>query len=453
MFFSSSSRRLMLAVALCAMTVMLAITSFGCGGKGGKTTNKGAAVKDSNDRGATLEWPAVYRDNRRTGRSPFNGPGTADVRWTYSGGATTRTSWVVLGKDGNALVGLPGKVVSIKAGDGSVAWEAPVSGSPVTSCRVADDGTIYAGAGNAVVALSSSGKQKWSYDLGSTADDPALSADGGTVYVGSTGGRMIALSKNGTLNWEFKAPGNIRSPSIDNSGNLYCSASTLAMYCLDSKGNKKWEFKPAGDLPQYPGLFDWANTLDTPSIADNGTIYAGTFVTPGITKNGQQIPGYTVPLQGKVYAITPQGQLKWEYARPEQPNYTMHTPTIAPDGTLYAGTSCWIVVALDPVGKLLWEFNTNEGTSECPSVYSPPIGKDGLLYAATTNSRIFCITPDGREKWRYDANNPWLPGPQGEPMMGGSNNFTPPAIAADGTLISLLAEGKVFAFTTAAKTQ
>ncbi len=95
---------------------------------------------------------------------------------------------------------------------------------------------------------------------------------------------------------------------------------------------------------------------------------------------------------------------------------------------------------------MLWEFNTDEGSSECPSVYSPLIGKDGLLYAATTNSRIFCITPDGKEKWRYDANNPWLPGPEGQPMMGGSNNFTPPAITKDGTLVSLLAEGKIFAF-------
>ncbi len=35
-----------------------------------------------------------------------------------------------------------------------------------------------------------------------------------------------------------------------------------------------------------------------------------------------------------------------------------------------------------------------------------------------------------------------------QPMLGGSKNFTPPAIAKDGTLFSLLEEGKVYVFKT-----
>jgi outer membrane protein assembly factor BamB len=438
------NKRLATPVMLFAVLGIVITLATGCGAE--KSTGNG--TENVVNSGTRLQWPVVYYDIQRDGRSPVNGPTTAGVRWTFAGGTTSRSSWAVVGKDGSILSGFPGKVVSLDVASGAVAWEFAVGASHVTSCRVGEDGTIYVGTDTSVVALSSSGKQMWSYDIGSTVDSPAL-ADDGTVYAGSTGGRLVALSKDGKLKWEFRAPGNVRSPSIDRSGNLYCSASTLAMYCLDNKGKKKWEFKPAGDLPQYTELFDWSNTLDIPSIAADGTIYAGTFVTPGITKAGQQIPGYNVPLQGKIYAITPQGQLKWEYTHAGAPMYTIHTPTIGSDGTLYAGTSCWIVVALDPTGKVVWEFDTNEGTNECPSVYSPPIGKDGLLYAATTNSRIYCITPDGKEKWRYDANNPWLPGPEGQPMMGGSNNFTPPAITKDGTLVSLLAEGKIFAFKTA----
>lgn len=439
-------RKLAAPALIFSILAALAVLTVGCGTQ---KTSQGQTASNTT-KGSSLQWPAVYYDIQRDGRGPVSGPSTADIRWTYAGGTLSRSSFAVLGKDGNVLGGFPGKVVSLDATSGKIAWEFAVNAAQVTTCRVAESGTIYVGADNTVIALSSSGKQKWTYDMGSLADDPALGVDG-TVYVGSTGGRVVALSESGKLIWEYKAPGNVRSPAIDKNGNLYCSASTLAMICLDSKGKKKWEFKPAGDLPVYPELFDWANTLDVPSIASDGTIYAGTFVTPGITKTGQQIPGYSVPLQGKIYAVTPQGQLKWEYLRAGNPMYTIHTPTIAKDGTLYAGTSCWLVIALDPSGKTVWEFNTDEGSNECPSVYSPPIGTDGLLYAATTNSRIYCITPDGKEKWHFDANNPWLPGPQGQPMMGGSNNFTPPAITKDGTLVSLLAEGKIFAFKTAAQ--
>lgn len=439
-------QRLAIVALVLALLVLASSLAAGCG----TSSKENGKAKDVSNSGTALPWPTVYYDNQRDGRSSVNGPSTADIRWTYAGGSLSRSCFAVLGKDGNVLGGFPGKLVNVDIASGAVVWEFAVKASQVTSCRVGEDGTIYVGADNAVIALSPAGKQKWTYDMGSLADDPALAKDG-TVYAGSTGGRLVALGNDGKLKWEYKAPGNIRSPAIDKSGNLYCSAATLSMYCLDSKGNQKWVFKPAGDLPVYPELFDWANTLDVPSIAGDGTVYAGTFVTPGISKTGQQIQNYAVPLQGKIYAVTPQGKLKWEYLRPGAPMYTLHTPTIATDGTLYAGTSCWIVVALDPNGKTIWEFDTNEGTNECPSVYSPPIGLDGLLYAATTNSRIFCLTPDGKEKWRYDAGNPWLPGPDGQPMMGGSNNFTPPAIAKDGTLVSLLAEGKIFAFKTASQ--
>ncbi|MBK5093896.1 MAG: PQQ-like beta-propeller repeat protein, partial [Actinobacteria bacterium] len=258
----------------------------------------------------------------------------------------------------------------------------------------------------------------------------------------------VALSDDGRLIWEYKAPGNIRSPSIDEDGNLYCGGSTLVMYALDEDGKEKWVFKPEGDLPLYEGLISWQNTLAMPSIGDDGTIYAGSFIMPtGITTTGQIIPNYSIPTPGKLYAITPKGQKKWEYSRPET-NSILKTPSIGKDGTLYAGTSCWKVLALKPEdGSIIWEFDTIEKTNECPSVYSPTIGKkDGLLYAATTNARIFCITPDGKEQWQYSAGNPWLQGPEGQPMMGGSNNFTPPPIGDDGALYSVLAEGKVFSF-------
>ncbi len=102
-----------------------------------------------------------------------------------------------------------------------------------------------------------------------------------------------------------------------------------------------------------------------------------------------------MPLQTKIYAVTPDGKLKWEYTRSGGQMYMIHTPTIGRDGTIYAGTSRWVVVALDPTGKQFWEFTTDEETNECSSVYSPTIGKDGLLYVATTKSRIFCLTPEG----------------------------------------------------------
>ena len=427
-------KRLLCLVAVSMALIMVLAFGAGCGGgkKEGGTEGKRTEPETG------LTWPTEYRENQRTGRSEKNAPDTGEVKWIYEAGAQTR-AWSVLDKEGNVIAGFQGKVVSVIPEGGTLAWEFPTGAGNASTCCVGDDGTIYASAGNSVYSLSSKGIEKWSYDLGSEADEPALGKDG-TVYVGSISGRLVALDKNGKLKWDQKVPGNIRSPSLDKSSNLYCSAAPLVMYAFDKNGKQKWEFKPEGDLPLHEGMFSWANTLDVPSIGDDGTVYVGSFVSPGITTAGQQIPGYAMPSKGKLYAVTAQGVKKWEYVPQFDPAYTIHTPSIGRDGTLYAGTSCWRVIALHPDGTTKWEFHTGEGQDVCPSVYSPSIGRDGLLYAATTSAKIFCITPEGTEKWRFAAEDPWLPG------MSGSNNFTPPPIGDDGTLFSVLAQGRIYAF-------
>ena len=443
MSFKSGGRRALTAIALLLALAMVMALAVGCGAKK-EENGEGETDNGKTETGTALTWPMGYQNNNRNGRSAASGPGTADVLWTYEAGAQTR-SWAVIGKDGNVISGFEGKVVAVNPTDGTAAWEFP-TGASASTCVVAEDGTIYVSAGNSVYALTTNGNEKWSYDMGKEADEPALGPDG-TVYAGSVGGKLVALTGKGELKWESSVPGDIRSPAIDKSGNLYCSAAPLVMYAFDKNGEQKWEFKPAGDLPLYEGMFTWANTLDVPSIGDDGTIYAGTFVTPGIKQGGEQIPDYAIPLEGKVYAITADGQLKWEYAPPYERSWTIHTPSIGSDGTLYAGTSCWRVLAISPEGTLIWEFNTGEGETVCPSIYSPSIGKDGLLYSATTSAKVFCITPEGTEKWRFAAEEPWLPN------YGGSNNFTPPPIAEDGTLFSVLAQGRIYAFGTAAAPQ
>ena len=240
--------------------------------------------------------------------------------------------------------------------------------------------------------------------------------------------------------------GDIRTPTIGKDA-LYCGASPLVLYAFDKDGGRLWDVRPEGDLPVYEGMMEWSNTMDYACIGDDGTIYVGSFPYPGITTTGQMIPDYAVPTMGRLYAISPQGQLIWRYECPYQDctYFNIHTPSIARDGTLYAGTSHWRVLAIDRDGNLIWEFNTGEGQNVCPSVFSPSIGKDGLLYAATTSGKMFCINADGTEKWRYDSGAPWLPG------MSGSNNLTPPPLGEDGTLFTVQADGRVYAFDAAAE--
>jgi len=430
----SSTKKLLLALTVAYLASTMSVALAGDGG--GETDDLAADISYQTG----LEWPTEYKDNCRTGRSDFVGPQTPDIKWVYETGSTTR-SWAVIGNNGSVISGFQGKVVCVDPMDGTLLWEFSTEPSQASTCCMAEDGGVYVSAGNKVYALSEMGTELWSYDIGSEADEPSVGSDG-TIYVGSAGGRLAALSEDGKMLWDFKIPGNIRSPSIDKTGNLYCGASPWALYALDSTGRTMWVFKPEGDLPLYEGVYTWGNCLEMPSIGDDGTVYTGSSLAPGIDyATGKPIPGYSFVAHSKLYAVSPQGQKKWEYSHPES-KWTIKSPSIGRDGTLYAGTDCWRVIALDAEGSVIWEFNTGEDFTVCPSVYSPSIGKDGLLYAATTSAKIFCITPEGTEKWRFAAENPWLAG------WSGSNNFTPPPIGDDGTLFSNLAQGRIYAFKT-----
>lgn len=425
-------------LALPIALLMIAALAVGCGG--------GDATDGNGDDGDTepqsrLTWPTAYQNARRTGRSAVNGPTDNQPDWTYETGAKS-FSWTVLGKDGDILAGLEGKVISVDPASGGLNWEYPVGGDSATTCDMGPDGTVYFSAGNSIHALSPGGDEKWSYDLGNEADGPSVGTD--AIYAGSVGGKLVALSPQGEMIWETKVEGDIRSPSIGKDGNLYCGAAPLVLYAFDKDGEKLWEQRPEGELPLYGNLMEWSNTMDYPSIGDDGTIYVGSFPYPGVTSTGQMIQGYAIPTFGKLYAISSQGDLEWSLDRTYQgcTYFNVHSPSIGIDGTLYAGTSHWRVWAIDPGGNLMWEFNLEEVINECPSVFSPSIGKNGLLYAATTSGKMICINPDGTENWRYESGVPWLPD------MSRSNNMTPPPIAEDGTLFSLQAEGKIYAWKT-----
>lgn len=101
-------------------------------------------------------------------------------------------------------------------------------------------------------------------------------------------GRLVALSSEGKLKWEQKVEGDIQSPSI-HQGRLYCGAASLVLYAFSTEGDKLWEFRPQGALPVYEGMFEWVNTLDTPSIGEDGTICQGS-IYPLQASPGRPLP-------------------------------------------------------------------------------------------------------------------------------------------------------------------
>jgi outer membrane protein assembly factor BamB len=133
----------------------------------------------------------------------------------------------------------------------------------------------------------------------------------------------------------------------------------------DNPGIEKWRFRS-----YIMGVDSGA------AIADDGTIYFGS---------------------GEVYALHPNGTLKWVY-KTGDPIFSV--PALAADGTIYITSCDHYLYALRPNGTLKWKFNTGEIVSA-----SPVIADDGTIYIGHSQGRVFAISPNGTELWHYDLTN------------------------------------------------
>jgi len=106
----------------------------------------------------------------------------------------------------------------------------------------------------------------WTFETGDGVySSPAVGADG-TVYVGSSAGKLYALNgKTGAKKWEFKPSflGILSSTAIGFDGAVYFTEHQK-INALDGKtGAKKWEFETGGSM------------ISSPVIGADGTLYIG----------------------------------------------------------------------------------------------------------------------------------------------------------------------------------
>ncbi|HWR27571.1 MAG TPA: PQQ-binding-like beta-propeller repeat protein [Candidatus Thermoplasmatota archaeon] len=163
----------------------------------------------------------------------------------------------------------------------------------------------------------------------------------------------------------------------------------------DNPGTEKWRYKTLQD----------AGTVESGAIVDNnGIIYFG-----------------SMGADHKLYALYPNGTMKWYYKTPAA-GIIWSTPTIADDGTVYVGDWNGRLSALDQNGSLLWQlYRSGEFAS------SPAIGDDGTIYLGHSGGCLYAINPDGSEKWHYETgyyvNSGPAVGMDGTIYIGSADNY------------------------------
>jgi hypothetical protein len=316
-------------------------------------------------------------------------------------------------------------------------WKFKSNTGAIVSIALGRDGTIYAGANNALYALNPDGTLKWATTF---AGMLYLSvAEDGTVYAASSHGLVFGAGSDGRLIWQprlgligFGAPG-----AIGTAGLVLYANTVSDLYALDAgkPDSVRWSqntFREGALAANYtlPGTARVGETQSkiSPVIWRDETIvlarqhwlnYFYPDGAPGWTKEltvgalGQPALDddgvtYVADDRHTLYAVDRRGDLKWQYDAGE---FILGSPVIGQDGAVYITTSR-NVHALGPDGSVKWSAKAPQ---QCTS--SAAIAADGTLYVGG-DVGLFALRPDGSEKWS---------------MRVGSVNGSP-TIAADGTI-------------------
>jgi outer membrane protein assembly factor BamB len=227
---------------------------------------------------------------------------------------------------------------------------------------------------------------------------------------------LYALNPNGTLKWNTdysdKNQGRLAPALSPDGSRVYTSTnffgSQPAIRALNTAdGSFSWQFPLAsGQDLSYSSL----------AVDANGIIYFG------------------ARMPATLYALNPNGTLKWSYTYPDSDDLGIEAPpAVGPDGSVYCIVNTVGLVAVDKDGVFQWSRNDNCGWYGWPT---PGILADGtIVIAGDPNSidSIIAYNPNGTTKWeRTDIGGP-----------GGF--FAGIAVSADqGTVYAAREGGKMF---------
>jgi len=291
---------------------------------------------------------------------------TGSIKWQFDAGDNITNGIFALGIDETAYVGTgEGKLIAIDS-SGIEKWSLNLEASTVFNPIIGSDGTIYTlasfGADAKVFAISPSGTIRWVYEEGSISSlqDLSINRSGNLIIAGNP---VVALDYGGQVLWEQSLPGfGLTSQVVyDKAGNMYGTAG-------DITGSKVYSFTPNKEEPNWvldlesyiPPPFD--NDLSAPLIGSDGTIYC-----------------YTKA--GLVFAINPFGEILWVHSlvpddfEPNNYYFNSATPAMDAQGTLYISydDNALHAISTDSPGLLndVWSKSgqNNQNTRSFPCLF------------------------------------------------------------------------------------
>lgn len=304
-----------------------------------------------------------------------------------------------------SVEGNGGCIKSVQGDDGST--PAAISGSPVLGL----DGSIYVGTeGGTLVSTDSRLNVRWRVTQCNTMGTPAAMQCSGlplgpfvsspVVYKNTRSNitSVVAADENGSL-WIFNDSGSMPTcTACFNPIGLRCSAAAPACpsgeSCSDSAGAPCVAASTTCTCKTDPTITG-TSFLSSPTFLTNAVTLeiSGVFIGATVVRGTNR--------SGVIYAVNPDGSLKWQYPQLGGPPIGTVTSSLAigVGGLLLFSTDDGTLYALTSTGGLKWTFPIGAVRTTNLRLFDPSPLTSTNVYASAAG-QIIAVTPDGNLAWR-----------------------------------------------------
>ncbi len=347
----------------------------------------------------------------------------------------------VRAKDKNENISDWSKPLPITVGKNIIKWVFEATSSIYSTPALDKDDNIYFGSEDGLFyCLNPDGEMRWHFATrGPIYTSPVIGKNG--IYIGSSDSTLYYLDFNGQKLWEFRTNEEIFStPAIDKMGNIYFGCDDSILYALNEKGKLIWSYKTGDEIPF------------SPAIGLDGTIYV---------------------IADSVYALTSGGKRRYTFPPPEEGNYYATSPIVDLNSVVYFGCTDGYLYALNPNGRLKWKAATLDEDqiqselaiglgdtillgcedgfiykkgkfgslipvfeSEDEVFAAPVMDEEGHIFFLSDDSYFYCLERNGKLRWKLEI------GPSGKSVMITSNA----TIGKDGTIYVGTQDNFLYAF-------
>ena len=287
------------------------------------------------------------------------------------------------------------------------------AGESIESSAAIVGGTVFVGSQKGeLVALSlDNGSVYWKFSTGNPIGESSPAYGNGVVYIGDLGGWLNALNaSDGRKLWAFKTNGEIKSSPVVIGDQVLIGSYDEHLYSLNARtGAMRWKFKTNGPVHSTPGIADGMafiagcdELFRAIRISDGKQVFnvssgAYTGASPAL-RGGAAFYG---TFDNEVLSVNlGQKEIAWRYEHPER-KFPFYSSAAVTSTRVVVGGRDKMVHGITLAGKAAWTFMTRARVESSPAIAGERV------FVGSNDGRFYVLSlSNGAKLWEFNAGAP-----------------------------------------------